>query len=270
MVAVQRGMRTFAVAVLAVLTLTACSTASSAPEPSAHGGAGAAPSAGARADTNTDTDTAPNAGVRAAPPAKAKAAAEAGPDIVDVTCTPRGTRVSSRRVAARPDGVHVRVRDTSGAEDVYVNFQHDAGGGGGDPVPARGTVMVRDIPPGAATVNCSSGDGKEDRRVAVEVLDPAGSWRTGGLAALGCDPPQVSIIDWVYSPGVGRTADAALRDLARQIGSPITWQHAPEGYVGAARQTYVIEKLGRPWTSALVQLDRGHHYASLGDFCSKG
>jgi len=143
---------------------------------------------------------------------------------VDVVCSPTGTRVSGTRFAAQRDGVHIRVRNTSGASGVYLNYRHGQGMslGGGEPVDS-GTVLILGPPPGPIHLNCSYDRGsRQDRPVAIEVLDPTRAWRTGALVTLGCSPPERSLVDWVYRPGSGPSADAALAALAAQLDEPVT------------------------------------------------
>jgi hypothetical protein len=203
------------------------------------------------------------AGATSVPPAVA--------DVVDVLCSPAGTRVSATRFAARGDGVHIRVQNTSGASGVYLNYRHGRrmGPGGGEPVDS-GTVLVLGPPPGPVELNCVYDQGsRQDRPVTIEVLDPAGAWRTGALATLGCSPPEGSLIDWVYRSGGGSTADAALAALAAQFDEPVTWRHVQEGYVAAARQTYVFMRAGKPWaTASAIRSAPGSYGAHLGSLCS--
>ena len=106
--------------------------------------------------------------------------------------------------------------------------------------------------------------------MAIEVLDPAGAWRTGALAALGCFPPQGSVIDWVYKPGSGRTDEAALDALAAQFDKPVSWRRAQEGYVASARQIDVAMRDGAPWATASADRSPlgGTVSAYLGSLCS--
>jgi hypothetical protein len=192
------------------------------------------------------------------------------PNVVDVVCSPAGVRVSGTRFTAQRDGLHIRVQDTSGASGVYLTYQHgpNMGLGGGQPVDS-GTILVLGLPPGPSQLACSSDHGrKEDRPIVIEVLDPARAWQTGALARLGCSPPERSLIDWVYRPGRGSTAEAALAALAEQLGEPTTWRHVQEGYVAAATQTYVMQRAGTPWaTASVTRWAPGEYGADLGSLC---
>jgi len=191
-------------------------------------------------------------------------------DVVDVVCAPAGTRVSATRSAAQRDGLHVRVQNTSGATGVYLTYRHGPGMGlgGGEPVES-GTVLVLSAPPGQLHLNCAyDASTRQDRPVAVEVLDPTHAWRTGALGALGCSPPEQSLIDWVYRPGTGSTAEAALTALAAQLDKPVTWRHVQEGYVAAASQVYVLTRAGVPWaTASVTRSAAGGYDAALGSLC---
>ncbi|GAA2889908.1 hypothetical protein Acy02nite_32580 [Actinoplanes cyaneus] len=194
------------------------------------------------------------------------------PDVVNVVCSPSGTVISGTRFAARGDGVHVHVESTSGASGVYLDYSSDRlpESGGGEPVEA-GTDLVLGVAPGPVTLNCAYDTGsRQDPPVTIEVLDPAGAWRTGALDALGCSAPNRSLVEWVYRPGTGPTADVALAGLAAQLDKPVTWRHVQDGYVDSSRQTFVAMRDGKPWATA--QADRspadGTFSVYLGSLCS--
>ncbi|MFI1993528.1 hypothetical protein [Actinoplanes sp. NPDC020271] len=193
------------------------------------------------------------------------------PGVVDVVCSPGGTTISGTRFAARNDGVHLHVEDTSGGSGTYLNFVHDQGIGanGGRPV-ASGTDLVLDLAPGRVSLNCAHDTGsRQDPPVTIEVLDPAGAWRTGDLAALGCRPPEKSTVDWVYRPGTGPTAEAALAATAAQLPKPVTWRHAQEGYAGSAHQVYVAMRDDKPWASTAADRSAdGTVSVYLGGLCA--
>lgn len=195
----------------------------------------------------------------------------AAPDAVDVVCSAAGTNVSAVRVKAETDGVHLRVRNMSGASGVYLNYRYGDKWryGGGDPVDDGASIRVLSLPPGPVRLNCSSSGGRnEDPAVQIEVQDPERAWRVGALAAFGCSPPEYSMIDWVIGPGKGRTANAALAALVAQMDEPTTWLAVQEGYVAAPRQTYVMKQGGKPWATASVTNEAdGGYTASLGDLC---
>lgn len=79
----------------------------------------------------------------------------------------------------------------------------------------------------------------------------------------------MSLVGWIYRPGSGPTADAALTALATQLDEPVTWRHVRDGYDAAATQTYVLMRAGKPWATALVvRSGQGNYHAHLGSLCS--
>jgi hypothetical protein len=206
-------------------------------------------------------------------PAAAPSAPPAFADVVDVVCSPSGTRASATRFAVQRDGAHIRVQNKSGSSGVYFNYRYGShmGEGGGQPVDSE-TILVLPLPPGAVQLHCSYDQStREDRPVSIDLLDPDRAWRTGALAALGCSPPEKSLIDWIYRAGSGSTADAALAALTAQLDEPSSWRHVPEGYEAAARQTYVLMRAGKPWATVSVTRSAADSYqASLGSLCSAG
>jgi hypothetical protein len=194
-------------------------------------------------------------------------------DVVDVTCSPSGTRASATQFAVQRDGAHIRVQNTSGSSGVYLNYRYGSGmrERGGEPVDS-GTQLVLSLPPGPVQLHCSYDQStREDRPVPIDLLDPHRAWRTGALAALGCPPPEKSLIDWVYRAGKGPTVDTALAALTAQLDEPSPWRHVPEGYEAAATQTYVLMRAGKPWATASVTRSAADSYeAGLGSLCSAG
>jgi hypothetical protein len=192
-------------------------------------------------------------------------------DVGDIVCSPAGTRVTATQLIAQRDGVHLRVQNTSGASGVYLNYRYGQpmNLGGGEPVDSA-SVLVLELPPGPVQLNCAYDQGRrQDAAVAIVVLDPERSWQTGALARLGCSSPERSLVDWVYGPGIGATADAALATLTAQLEEPVTWVHVQDGYVEAARQTYVLLRAGKPWaTASVTRSSSGSYDASLGSLCT--
>jgi hypothetical protein len=206
-------------------------------------------------------------GGSAAPAASVPTAAVPGPpDVVDVECSPAGNLVSDTVVAGRTDGVHVRLRDTSGASDVYVVHGY-RWGGGGEPVTPGTDVRVLDIPPGPAEFSCiSEMSTRQDPPVTIEVVDPGGAWRAE-LTEIGCRHPRSSLIDWAL-PDPADTVDGALAQLSEMLDRDLTWRPAPEGYVDAAVQTYVGEAGQQPYLSAAVyRRADGVYQAVPGEYC---
>jgi hypothetical protein len=207
----------------------------------------------------------------AKPAAVPAAAATPAPQVLEVVCGKTGTSVSTPRIVAAADGVHLRVRDESGGSGTYLGYSYGEGMGfgGGDPAGPGTISRVLTMPPGPGRLQCSHDNGDtKDRAVAIEVLDPAGYWKSGALAALGCTSPEVSMIDWVHPFGGGSTADEALADLARPMDQPVTSERVQNGYAAAAGQTYVLRRSGRPWATALVTRSGPNAYsAELGSLC---
>src|SRR4051794_40616258 len=93
-----------------------------------------------------------------------------------------------------------------------------------------------------------------ERVTGVGRLLPLQLWRQLGLRRRG--------------PARGLTADAALAALVAQMDQPTTWLAVQEGYVAAPRQTYVMQRGGKPWVSASVTRGAdGTYTASLGALC---
>jgi hypothetical protein len=199
----------------------------------------------------------------------APVAATSAPQVLEVVCGKTGTSISTPRIVAAADGVHLRVRDESGGSGTYLGYTYGEGFGGGDPAGPGTISRVLSMPPGPGRLQCSHDNGdKKDRAVAIEVLDPAGYWKSGGLAALGCTSPERSLIDWVHPFGGGSTAGEALADLARPMNTPVTSERVQNGYAEAAGQTYVLRRSGLPWATALVTRSGPNAYsAELGSLC---
>lgn len=193
------------------------------------------------------------------------------PDVVDVTCSAAGISVSSVRVAARADGVHVRIRNTSGVPDVYLNRSYGPLWrlAGGDRIGPDGSVQIFSMPPGPVRLDCSAPGGSErSHPVRIDVEDPARAWRTGALDRWGCEPPERSLVDWVIGPASGPTAAAALAALVAKLDQPTTWLAAQEGYVDAVRQTYVLMRQGKAWvTGSVTRVSDGTFSAGLAGAC---
>ncbi|HEU5111490.1 MAG TPA: hypothetical protein VFT95_23355 [Micromonosporaceae bacterium] len=168
--------------------------------------------------------------------------------------------------------MHVRITNTYQSSDVYLAYRYGSanGPGGGSQVAAGTSTRILYAPPGPLWLTCSPYAGGNDDRTVVTVVDPARAWRSGALARYDCPPPWHSTVEWVYPFGRGRTAVAALRAVtARQPGtSTWNWRLAQEGYVEAARQTYVLWRDGDAWVSAAVTRNRSDAYtAALGTPC---
>ena len=225
------------------------------------------PLAGCTADGEAKNTPVASTGTPAESPSTG---APAMTDVLEVTCTSSGTKVSKAVVAAQPDGLHIRATNNSGDPGTYLSYTYPDRRGGGDRIEPNPKTWVLGFPPGkGGKVACHHDNStKKDPPVAIEVTVPAGAWSTGGLAGLDCRP-GVSSVDWAYGPGRGATPDAALRDLARQNKKKLTWRHVLEGYRDSVDQSYVVfEEPGTPWVSALVtRFADGRFAAQLGSFC---
>jgi len=74
----------------------------------------------------------------------------------------------------------------------------------------------------------------------------------------------------VGNPGVrGKTAEAALEGLivASKQRSGLHARLAPIGYVGSASRTYILERSGTPWATAVVIPEGGGYVAMLDALC---
>jgi hypothetical protein len=145
--------------------------------------------------------------------------------VLDVECTKTGTTIGGASVAAQPDGVHFRIRNSSGEAR---GFEVD--GVGGDNAPALEGTAVWIIAPGPARIRCQSLDpGADAEWAAFTVSDPAAVYVADGIT---CDVRSSGIIDYAQSaPGEqGDPVDIARRhlhgirpgDLVERAGYPAT------------------------------------------------
>lgn len=194
------------------------------------------------------------------------------PSVMQVTCHAEQTEVSATTVATRPEGLHVRVTDSSGLSGTYLNYSSDGPNGltpgGGDAVSAGTSSRVLQVPPGPVLLNCSFDTGAtKTPPVTVDLQDPGRHFQVTTLADLGCNP--TSIPSWVYGDGRGTTADAAVRALLDKA-PPAQELHprlAPVGYIAAATVTYLIDRDGSPWATATVTGGDGQFTANLDQLC---
>jgi hypothetical protein len=196
----------------------------------------------------------------------APTAAEALPDVVDVNCSPTGTEVSGDRFAARADGLHVRIVNTSGEGEGTLFFGYGPGrrAGGGEAFDRDGTTVVIVPPPGDLELRCAYDLGaREDAPVEIDVVDRAGDWGDDGLEEAGCRPPDGLVIDWAYRAGTGTRPEEALEKLAFQFDEPVTWRHVREGWADADRQTWVYLRGDEPWATALVTREKDGTFGAL-------
>ena len=129
-------------------------------------------------------------------------------------------------------------------------------------------MRVLQVPPGDAVLDCSSDLGSRTTvPVTVRVSDPNGYYRWVTLADLGCS--STAMVNWAVGPARGKTAQAALDVLllTAQQRPGLRARLAPIGYVGSASRTYLIERDGSPWATAVVSSDGGDYVAGLDVLC---
>ncbi len=102
------------------------------------------------------------------------------PSVAQVSCSDSGTQISTPVVQPQPDGVHIMVDNTTGA-DLGLRIQ----GFGGDNAPVGTTEIVRPIPPGVYGLNCttSSKAAEPTTYQTFEVQDPQGIWVSTDLTS---------------------------------------------------------------------------------------
>jgi hypothetical protein len=159
-------------------------------------------------------------------------------DVLRVRCDAQSLEVLTPVVAAQPDGIHVDA-DVTGLTDPVVglksksdpNATHYSGSDG------VGSVFVRQLPPGEATVFCESGpsqgDGPEDLSGSFTIVDPNGvftdyrlSCADGELVGggyLGPDGGALSPEEAITSQVEGSRS----RDVIERAGYPKPAQRGP-------------------------------------------
>jgi hypothetical protein len=194
------------------------------------------------------------------------------PTVVEVTCAASETITTTSAAVVDRDGLHLKVNDHSGLSGTYLNYRTGAadGGapGGGDPVPLGSTDRVLLVPPGDVYLDCSYSLGtKNTVPVKVSASDPNGYYRPLTLAALGCG--STASPSWAVGPTRGKTAEAALAALVVASGQKpgLHARLAPIGYVGSGFRTYILERAGTPWATAVVSSDAGEYVAGLDVLC---
>jgi|GEM_PF-3761534 len=194
----------------------------------------------------------------------------ARPTVVEVTCEAGATITTTKAAVVDRDGLHLKVTDSSGLKGTYLNYASGRpdGAGGGNEVPRGTTERVLMVAPGDVYLDCSYLEGaKETAKVKVRASDPNGYYRSVTLAELGCI--STAPVDWGPGPGRGKTAEAALDALAAVSKEPgLRARRAPVGYVQPGFTSYLLEREGDPWATAVVSSKGGEYVASLVDFCS--
>lgn len=209
-------------------------------------------------------------GSTGAAPAAGQSPSPVRPTVVGVTCAESGTITTTSTAIVDRDGLHLKVSDHSGLSGTYLNYRSGAGdgAGGGDPVPAGTTDRVLLVPPGDVYLDCSYSLGtKNTAPVKVSASDPNGYYRPLTLAALGCG--STASPAWAVGLTRGKTAEAALAALvvASEQRPGLHARLAPIGYVGSGIRTYILERAGTPWATAVVSADAGEYVAGLDVLC---
>jgi hypothetical protein len=108
---------------------------------------------------------------------RAEQPAEAPADAVRVVCDAGGARLVTPVAAARPDGIHVEVENTTG-RPVYVQVTGPDGGSEGSRAAPGVSRFVVAVAPGELTVTCSPEIAAEPApaELPVEVVDEDGVW----------------------------------------------------------------------------------------------
>ena len=192
--------------------------------------------------------------------------------VVEVRCDPSQTITNTTSAVVDRDGLHLKVTDHSGLNGTtYLNYRYAEAGlapGGGDQVPAGTTDLVLQVPPGDVYLDCSYSLGnRKTTPVKVQAADPNGYYRPITLAALGCS--STAMVSWAVGPTRGRTAEASLDALviASRQRPGLHARLAPIGYVGSGLRTYILERSGTPWATAVVSSEGGGYVAGLDALC---
>jgi len=129
------------------------------------------------------------------------------PATAVIVCGADGATVETPRVAASRDGVHLEIRNESGAERVVHVQAADSAQGEGFPQGKHARVWA--LPPGAASVTCddpAKGPGDEPGE-RLQIEDPDGVWVS---TELDCEDIWSATLDYLAgAPGIqGEPAEA--------------------------------------------------------------
>ena len=178
-----------------------------------------------------------------------------------MSCSADGTVLSSRRVAAGPEGVTFAVSSTMG-DDGYLFFDTSEYRFG-EPLPPLAEAWVRPVPPGVVELTCSADRSPGAGMSAdVRVEDPEGHWREATLGDAGCTMTG-GRPSWAFGPQAGDTAqeavDALLAVMTAGSGRTLTANDAGLGYPDAATQTWVaLSGDGRGFTIDVIRGETGY------------
>ncbi len=154
--------------------------------------------AGCGAAPEQPDDPAAGAGAPTPPPASV-------PTTAVLVCGPDGASVETPEVAASRDGVHLEIRNESGAERVVHVRTSDSAQGEGFHAGTHTRVWA--LPPGPATIGCDdpARAPEEQAGAPVEIVDPDGVWIS---TALDCDSVSTATLDY-FAGAPGRKGEPA-------------------------------------------------------------
>jgi hypothetical protein len=193
------------------------------------------------------------------------------PDELVVRCTDDGTVLAGPAVATSVDGIHLRAKDettTAGTGDTSLTYLIDGRVIGGNAITGREAELGFAPAPGPVQVACRHANtDSPDAPVTIEVVDPAGNWRTPiTIADLGCR----SMGEAYPTIHDGATAVAAVQ-------AAIDWE--ADGHTYRVRRTsggywrvpgygFVLDRDGHPWAAGGVRREGDHWQASLTGICT--
>ncbi|MEZ5177501.1 MAG: hypothetical protein R2746_04245 [Acidimicrobiales bacterium] len=217
--------RTFATIVAVALTVALGSCSSD--------GSDAASAPPKRTTSTTPTSTSATSTTTAS--VDGGAPVEGPSDEVVLTCDGTTASISTELVATQPDGVHITVHNTSGAEVALDLVDR------GDVIAPGRTATVQDIKPRVQGISC----GYDQNRTIVgagfvEIVDPAGNWIGTDI-----DCTKVPLTEWGGPMGEGSTPEEAVRWWATNRPEDLVAPIAPDdeiavvGYPDAEAKRYV-------------------------------
>jgi hypothetical protein len=136
------------------------------------------------------------------------------PDVAEIVCGSDGVQLLTPRVATQPDGVHVSIRNETGAPFGIAVETESAGFG--NSIPAGESEAV--WPEGPGTLRVSCGDGTTDGAgEELEVIDEGGYWAP--YAIEDCANVETAQLDYIAdAPGEkGEPTDVARKYLGESV-----------------------------------------------------
>jgi hypothetical protein len=153
------------------------------------------------------------------------------PSVAQVSCSDAGTQVSTPVVQPQPDGVHIAVDNSTGA-DLGLQIKDF----GGDNAPMGTSEIVRPIPPGVYGLACTDPHSSaEPTYQPFEVQDPASLWISTDLT--GCTSAS-----GVAGSSAG-SADGSSSDIVGGQGTPV---EVVTSTISGLMPTDLIEPAGYP------------------------